>query len=81
MNSQRTIRVALADDHPVFRDGVRQLLSLEADLVVVGEANDGEQVIDLLKEHRPDILLLDLSMPGLDGHTTLARLRTERFNT
>ena len=81
MSSQPTIRIALADDHPVFRDGVRQLLSLEPDLAVVGEANDGGQVIDVLKEYRPDILLLDLSMPGLDGHTTLRRLRMERFNT
>ena len=81
MSSQPTIRIALADDHPVFRDGVRQLLSLEPDLAVVAEANDGGQVIDVLKEYRPDILLLDLSMPGLDGHTTLCRLRTERFNT
>jgi len=81
MSSQPTIRIALADDHPVFRDGVRQLLSLEPDLVVVAEANDGKEVIGVLREHRPDILLLDLSMPGLDGHTTLALLRTERFNT
>ena len=81
MRSQPTIRIALADDHPVFRDGLRQLLSLEPDLAVVAEASDGEQVIDVLKEYRPDILLLDLSMPGLDGNTTLCRLRTERFNT
>lgn len=81
MSSQPTIRIALADDHPVFRDGVRQLLSLEPDLTVVAEATDGGQVIDVLKEYLPDILLLDLSMPGLDGHGTLCRLRTERFNT
>ena len=81
MRSQPPIRIALADDHPVFRDGLRQLLSLEPDLAVVAEASDGEQVIDVLKEYRPDILLLDLSMPGLDGNTTLCRLRTERFNT
>ncbi len=81
MSSQPTIRIALADDHPVFRDGVRQLLSLEPDLVVVAEANDGGQVIDVLKEYRPAILLLDLSMPGLDGQTTLCRLRTEKFST
>ena len=81
MSSQPTIRIALADDHPVFRDSLRQLLSLEPDLAVVAEANDGGQVIDVLKEYRPDILLLDLSMPGLDGNTTLCRLRTERFNT
>ena len=81
MRSQPTIRIALADDHPVFRDGLRQLLSLEPDLTVVAEASDGKQVIDVLKEYRPDILLLDLSMRGLDGNTTLCRLRTERFNT
>ena len=81
MSSRPAIRIALADDHPVFRDGVRQLLSLEPDLEVVAEANDGEEVIGVLKETRPDVLLLDLSMPGLDGHTTLCRLRTETFST
>ena len=81
MSSRPAIRIALADDHPVFRDGVRQLLSLEPDLEVVAEANDGEEVIGILKEARPDVLLLDLSMPGLDGHTTLCKLRTETFST
>lgn len=81
MSSRPAIRIALADDHPVFRDGVRQLLSLEPDLEVVAEANDGEEVIGVLKEARPDVLLLDLSMPGLDGQTTLCRLRTETFST
>ena len=81
MSSRPAIRIALADDHPVFRDGVRQLLSLEPDLEVVAEANDGEEVIGILQEARPDVLLLDLSMPGLDGHTTLCKLRTETFST
>ena len=76
--SSPPIRIALADDHPVFRDSLRQLLSLESDLAVVAEADDGAQVIDVV---RPDILLLDLSMPGLDGHTTLCRLRAETFHT
>ena len=81
MSSRPAIRIALADDHPVFRDSVRQLLSLEPDLEVVAEAKDCEEVIGVLKEARPDVLLLDLSMPGLDGHTTLCKLRRETFST
>ncbi len=75
------IRVALADDHPVFRDSVRQLLSLEPGFEIVGQVGDGEEVSDLLRDHRPDVLLLDLQMPGLDGQATLLRLRSETTAT
>ena len=61
------IKIALADDHTIFRDGLRRLLSLESDFDVVGEAKDGSEVLGILEEKRPDILLLDLRMPGVDG--------------
>ena len=61
------IRVVIADDHPIVRDGIRRLLSLEADLEVVGEAADGREVIERVQELDPDVLLLDIRMPGLDG--------------
>src|SRR5229473_5046636 len=75
------IRIVIADDHPIFRDGLRKLLSLEADFRVVAEARDGKEVLEVLDEHQPDILLLDLKMPGLDGLTALQKLQNPRHKT
>jgi len=61
------IRIVVADDHPIFRDGLCKLLALEEDFEVVAQAQDGRQVLDVLQQFEPDILLLDLKMPGLDG--------------
>ena len=69
-----TIRIAIADDHPIFRDGLRRLLESEPNLQVVGEAADGRQAIDLVTETRPDILLLDVAMPNLPGLEALREL-------
>lgn len=69
------IRIVIADDHAIFRDGLRRLLSLQPDFEVVGEARDGEETLRVVEELSPDILLLDLRMPGLDGMTVLERLR------
>jgi DNA-binding NarL/FixJ family response regulator len=71
----QTIRVALADDHPIVRDGLRKLLSLEDDIEVVGEASDGREVVQMVHDTRPDILILDLRMPYMDGLTTLQALQ------
>jgi two-component system nitrate/nitrite response regulator NarL len=71
------IRVLLADDHAVFRQGLRRLLETERDFLVVGEAANSEEAVALVSQLRPDILLLDLSMPGgsgLEALTTLARI-------
>jgi len=72
--STPTIRIVIADDHPIFRDGLRRLLELERDFRVVGEASDGAQAIDLVGKLQPDILLLDLAMPNLPGLEALAEL-------
>lgn len=61
------IRLVVADDHAVVRQGLRGLLESVEDLVVVGVASDGLQAVDLTRELRPDIVLMDLQMPGLDG--------------
>jgi two-component system, NarL family, response regulator LiaR len=70
-----TIRVVIADDHRVVRDGLRYLLSQEADVEVVGEAENGAHALDVTADAKPDVLLLDLYMPGSDGHGVLAALR------
>src|SRR5262249_11140194 len=75
------IRIAIADDHPIFRDGLRKLLALEEDFEVVAEARDGKEVLDILQRDEPDVLLLDLKMPGLDGLATLQRLQAQKTKT
>jgi two-component system, NarL family, nitrate/nitrite response regulator NarL len=75
------IRIVVADDHPIFRDGLCKLLALEEDFEVVAQAQDGRQVLDVLQQHEPDILLLDLKMPGLDGLATLQRLQASKNKT
>jgi len=71
----------VADDHPIFRDGLCRLLALEEDFEVVAQASDGRQVLEILQQVEPDILLLDLKMPGLDGLATLQRLQQARNKT
>jgi DNA-binding NarL/FixJ family response regulator len=69
------IRVLIADDHPIVRQGLRTFLDLQDDIDVVGEAADGAEALDLVESLAPDVLLLDLKMPVLDGLGTLAGLR------
>ena len=68
------IRVVIADDHRVVRDGLCYLLGQEPGIEVVGEAGDGRQAVDVVAATRPDVLLLDLYMPERDGHSVLAAL-------
>jgi two-component system, NarL family, nitrate/nitrite response regulator NarL len=75
------IRIVVADDHPIFRDGLCKLLALEEDFEVVGQASDGRQVLEVLQQYEPDVLLLDLKMPGLDGLATLQRLQVSKNRT
>lgn len=69
------IRVGIADDHPVFRFGMRALLDATPDLAVVGEAASGEEAVSLADVQVPDVLLMDLHMPGLGGLEATARIR------
>src|SRR5215467_9844613 len=79
--SKTKIRIVVADDHPIFRDGLCKLLALEEDFEVVAQASDGKEVLEVLQQHEPDILLLDLKMPGLDGLATLQRLQAAKNKT
>ena len=71
---KQTVRIVIADDHPIFRDGLRRLLEAEADLKVIGDASDGAEAVKLVKQLKPDILLLDLSMPKHPGLEALRDL-------
>jgi DNA-binding NarL/FixJ family response regulator len=69
------IRIVVADDHPVVRDGLVAMLRAGSEFDVVGEATNGAEAVHLVEETSPDVLLLDLEMPGLDGVAVLRRLR------
>ncbi len=71
------IKVLLVDDHPVVRLGIRHLLEGEPDIAVVGEAGDGFEAMRLVKELSPDIVLLDMEMPGMSGGDVVQRLHAE----
>ena len=79
--SRKQIRILIADDHPIFRHGLRALLEREPDFAVVGEAADGSEVIHLARKLRPNILLLDLAMPQLHGLESLRKLSTPELPT
>lgn len=71
--------VLIVDDHPLLRRGLRQLLELQGDLVVAGEAGSGEEALVLARQLRPALILLDVHMPRLDGIETLACLRHDGY--
>ena len=68
------VRVALADDQPLVRSGLRMILEGEPDLEIVGEASNGDAAVDLVARTAPDVLLLDVQMPGTDGLAAMARI-------
>ena len=75
------IRVVLADDHQILLDGLRRLIDSKGDMHVVATATDAPTAIDAVREHRPDVLVLDLSMPGGGGLEVARRLREMEFAT
>ncbi len=75
-----TVRIVLADDHPIVREGLRTVLETQADFEVVAEAVNGEEAVQHVAMLQPDVLLLDLEMPLMDGVETIRRVRATRTN-
>jgi DNA-binding NarL/FixJ family response regulator len=75
------IRVLVADDHPMLREGLTAVLGTQPDFEVIGEAADGSEVVTLAKKLQPDVILLDLEMPRVDGVAALERLRDVEART
>lgn len=71
------IKILIADDHAIVRSGLRQIVATTSDIVVQAEAADGQEVLARLREGMPDVLLLDLSMPGISGTDLIRRIRSE----
>jgi DNA-binding NarL/FixJ family response regulator len=76
-----TIRLVLADDHPIVLNGLEQLLSLEKDCEVVARARNGDEALQAVRQFQPDVLVLDLLMPGTDGLAVLEEMRREALPT
>jgi len=70
------LRVVLADDHVMVRQGIRQFLEEEADIAVIAEAADGQEALNLVAEHRPDLVVLDVQMPGMTGVEATRQIRS-----
>lgn len=75
------IRILLADDHAAFRESLRQLLEASEDLEIVAEASSGAEAVELARLHRPDVAVLDVRMPGLNGIEAIARIRASSPQT
>jgi len=69
------ITILIADDHPIFRNGLRQIIESESGLRVVGEADDGESAYEKVRQLKPEVIILDVNMPGMDGFEVARKIR------
>lgn len=72
------IRVMIADDHPMIRQGIKQILELEEDLIVIAQAANGDEAVLLAKEYKPDVILMDINMPGTNGLQAIKELKQDK---
>ena len=78
--TDKTIRILIADDHAVIRDGLSMILGLQDDFTVIGQAQDGLEAVELCRRLTPDIVIMDLMMPKLDGCSATQRITAENHN-
>ena len=76
-----TIRIVVVDDHPLFRQGVVDTISLEPDFVVIGEATSGEEALDLIRNLNPDVAIVDVNLPGINGQQVTQHAVNEKLAT
>ena len=76
-SAPKPIRIALVDDHPLLRQGIAALISDQPDLLLVGQASNGLEAIEQFRLHRPDVMLMDLQMPGMNGIDAMSAIRGE----
>ena len=79
MNDNKPIRILIADDHAMIREGLKQILELEGDIEIVGEASDGYECLNLINKLNPEIVLLDINMPNLDGIQVLNIMKQQQL--
>jgi DNA-binding NarL/FixJ family response regulator len=77
MSGNSVIRVLVVDDHPIVREGIASLLEVQPDMVMVGEAGDGGEAVELFRKLQPDVTLMDIQMPGINGNQAIAMIRAE----
>ena len=77
MNSVEQIRVLCVDDHPLIRKGIASILANESDMLLVAEASNGREAVQLFRQHKPDVTLMDLRLPELDGIAATKQIRIE----
>src|SRR5215468_6725443 len=76
-SDSRVIRILTVDDHPLLREGIAALVKAEDDMQVVAEADDGAEAVEKFRLHRPDVTLMDVQMPNLNGIESISRIRNE----
>nr|MDQ3323556.1 response regulator transcription factor [Acidobacteriota bacterium] len=72
------VKIVIADDHPIVRQGLRQMIEAEKNFTIVGEAGDGEDALQLIETHQPDVAVLDIDMPRIGGFDVARELKRKK---